>query len=72
MVKNLLVSDESYSLACINCGSTNNVTLMPHRVDGYVTGMYCFCEECWPMFKGAVVSEKWVTSQEADPVAPKE
>lgn len=64
------LSQEDYSLTCIACGSQENVTLAPHRANGKVTGIFCFCENCFPKFANATLRTEWV--RDCGEVAPKE
>ena len=43
-------SENNYRLQCIQCGTMENVTLMPHRVDGGVVGVMVMCVKCFPKY----------------------
>lgn len=55
------LSQEDYKLTCIACGSQQNIVLAPHRANNKVTGIFCFCEECFPKFASATLRTEWVT-----------
>lgn len=60
MVKKGLLSEEDYSLTCIVCGTQEKVSLVPHRVNNKVAGIYCFCDKCFPQYAGATLRTEWI------------
>ena len=64
------LSKEDYSLTCIVCGSQEHVALVPHRVKDKVSGIYCFCETCFPQYAGATLRTEWI--KDVGEVVPKD
>jgi hypothetical protein len=64
MTSNGLLTKEDYSVTCIICGSQDRVALVPHRVNGKVSGIFCFCEKCFPEYSGASLQIEWTLDVE--------
>ena len=40
------IGGDSYTMGCINCGSTSHLGLVAHRNEGLVTGWIVICSVC--------------------------
>lgn len=46
MKKTVLISDNNYSMRCINCATYHNLSLVPHRIGMHVVGILVCCPGC--------------------------
>lgn len=49
---NELLCTEFYLLKCLNCHSKIDLTMVAHRVDGFLVGWIFVCRNCFPIVAG--------------------